>query len=202
LAEDIFKYFHPDFSGLSNPFLRTLNTPGAGGNACGCGGAQSNYFGLTNNTGLSFGNQNFPLSPNGFAGCFIYSNGTTTLCTTNPPNTVIVTKINNVITITCDNQTDRDAFYNSYLSSLTSILWTPTPPLSTSINYYKVIIFDHYEPVSVASNCADNQFILKSWNFHPSSVVTTTNLPNDYKMIITMNLITNNYGGGDTLCGG
>ena len=202
LAEDIFKYFHPDFSGLSNPFLRTLNTPGAGGNACGCGGAQSNYFGLTNNTGLSFGNQNFPLSPNGSAGCFIYSNGTTTLCTTNPPNTVIVTKINNVITITCSNQTDRDAFYNSYLSSLTSILWTPTPPLSTSINYYKVIIFDHYEPVSVASNCADNQFILKSWNFHPSSVVTTTNSPNDYKMIITMNLITNNYGSGNTLCGG
>jgi hypothetical protein len=44
--------------------------------------------------------------------------------------------------------------------------------------------------------------VLKSWQFHPSSVVTTTNSPNDYKMIITMNLITNNYGGGDTLCGG
>ncbi len=54
----------------------------------------------------------------------------------------------------------------------------------------------------MASNCADNQFVLKSWNFHPSSVVTTPSAPGNYQMIITMNLITNDYGGQDSLCAG
>jgi hypothetical protein len=197
LTEDIFKYFHPDFSGLSNPYLNTKNTMGS--LACTCSTPQSNYFGLTYDTQLSFGSVLQPLSPFG-GGCNIYSNGSTTLCTTNSPNTVTVTKVNNIITITCSNQTDRDSFFNSYSSQLSLISWTPTPPLSTSLDYYKVIIFDHYQPVNIASNCADNQFTLKSWNFHPSSVVTTSNAPGNYQMIITMNLITNNYGGGTPIC--
>jgi hypothetical protein len=200
LTEDFFKYFHPEFSSNSNPYLNTFNSVPAGPNCC--GGNQSRGISLVSGTSLSFGNAQYPLSPNTTGLCTIYSNGNTALCTTNSPNTVTVTKINNVITITCSNQTDRDVFYNSYLSTLSAISWTPTPPLSTSINYYKAIIFDHYQPVNVDSNCADNQFVLKSWNFHPSSVVTTSNAPGNYQMIITMNLITNNYGGGNTLCVG
>lgn len=198
LTEDIFKYFHSDFSPLSNPSLNTRNN--AGSLNCGCGGGDSSVGRILYNSLLSFGNNLFPLSPFGGGGCIITSAGTTTLCTTNSPNTITITKINNTITITCSSQTDRDIFYNSYLSQLNAIGWLPTPPPSTSINYYKAIVLDHYQPLNINSNCADNQFILKSWNIHPSSSVTTTNSPNDYKMIITMNLITNNYGGSAPIC--
>jgi hypothetical protein len=194
LSEDIFKYLHSDFSNLSNPSLQTRNIVGG----CACGGYQSGYYGLTNNQPL-FGTSAFPLSPNG-GGCLIISAGTTTLCTTNSPNTISVTKVNNVITITCSSLTDRDAFFNSYQTQLTAIGWSPTPPLSTSINYYRAIVLDHYQPLNINSNCADNQFVLKSWRIHPSSSVTTSNVPGNYQMIITMNLITNNYGGGNPIC--
>lgn len=191
--EDIFKYFHPEFPGLSNPFLNASNQ---GGPECPCSAGDNSRMDTLTPTIFS------PTSPLGPLGgnCVIISTGTTTTCTSNTPNTVNVTKVNNVITITCSSQTDRDAFYNSYLLRLNDIGWTPTPPLSTSIDYYKVIIFDHYAPLNINSSCADNQFTLKSWSFHPSSLVTISNAAGNFKMIITMNLITNNYGGNDPLC--
>ena len=192
--EDIFKYFHPEFFGLSNPLLPTYNTLSQ---TCRCTGLRPSYMDAM--TTYSLGTV-FPLGPLG-GNCTIVNTGVTTTCTSNIPNTVNVTKVNNVITITCSSQTDRDAFYNSYLSRMTNIGWLPTPPLPTSVDYYKVIIFDHYQPLNINSNCADNQFTLKSWSFHPSSLVTTTNAPGNFKMIINMTLISNNYGGGNTICG-
>ena len=197
LTEDIFKYIHSDFSSLSNPYLPTRNRLTSSN--CGCGAGQSLVNRITNNSVLGFGNTSMPLSPTG-GGCLITSAGTTTLCTTNSPNTISITKVNNVITITCSSLTDRDTFFNSYQSQLTAIGWLPTPPLSTSINYYKAIVLDHYQPLNINSNCADNQFVLRSWNIHPSSSVTTPNAPGNFQMIITMNLITNNYGGGNPIC--
>jgi hypothetical protein len=191
--EDIFKYFHPEFGGLSNPYLPTTNSPSLN---CQCMAPRPSF--MTAMTPTPLGTFS-PLGPLG-GNCTIVNSGVTTTCTSNIPNTVNVTKVNNVITITCSSQTDRDAFYNSYLTRMTNIGWLPTPPLPTSVNYYKVIIFDHYQPININSNCADNQFTLKSWSFHPSSLVTTTNAPGNFQMIINMNLITNNYGGNDPLC--
>ena len=191
--EDIFKYFHPEFPGLSNPYLNASNQ---GGTTCSCTATENSRMDTFTPTLYS------PISPLGPLGgnCTTVNSGVTTTCTSNIPNTVNVTKVNNVITITCSSQTDRDAFYNSYLSRMTNIGWLPTAPLPTSVDYYKVIIFDHYQPLNINSNCADNQFTLKSWSFHPSSLVTTTNSPGNFQMIINMNLITNNYGGNDPLC--
>jgi hypothetical protein len=191
--EDIFKYFHPEFS-LSNPQLFTTN---AYGGSCPCQATQFSRMDSLTVTALGTYPSLGPLGGN----CIITSTGTTTTCTSNTPNTVNVTKVNNVITITCSSQTDRDVFYNSYLLRMNTIGWIPTPPLSTAIDYYKVIIFDHYQPLNINSDCADNQFTLKSWSFHPSSLVTISNAAGNFKMIITMNLITNNYGGNDPLCG-
>ena len=190
--EDIFKYFHPVFPS-SNPLLITENWLGV---QCQC---QSSQFSRASQLTVSTIGTTSPLGPLG-GNCIITSNGTTTTCTSNTPNTVNVTKVNNVITITCSSQTDRDVFYNSYLLRMNAIGWTPTPPLSTLIDYYKVIIFDHYQPLNINSSCGDNQYTLRSWSFHPSSLVTTGNTPGNFNMIITMNLITNNYGGNDPLC--
>ena len=191
--EDIFKYFHPEIPGLSNPYLPASNELGTN---CQCGSTVMSSMQNLTVTAIGTGS---PLGPQG-GNCITVPTGVTTTCTSNIPNTVNVTKVNNVITITCSSQTDRDAFYNSYLSRMTNIGWLPTAPLPTSVDYYKVIIFDHYQPLNINSNCADNQFTLKSWSFHPSSLVTTTNAPGNFKMIINMALITNNYNGIDPAC--
>ena len=191
--EDIFKYFHPMFFS-SNPILNTTNS--LGGTTCACQSQNLSWMDALTVSSIGTSPSLGPLGGN----CVIISTGITTTCTSNTPNTVNVTKVNNVITITCSSQTDRDAFYNSYLLRLNAIGWTPTPPLSTSIDYYKVIIFDHYAPLNINSSCGDNQYTLKSWSFHPSSLVSTSNAPGNFNMIIDMNLITNNYGGNDPLC--
>jgi hypothetical protein len=108
-------------------------------------------------------------------------------------NTINVTKVGSVITITCSSLSDRDAYYNSYLTMYNLTGWSPTPPLPTSINYYRYLVFKNIVPLSSLSTCGDNQYTTKSYYIHPSSTVTTGGGPGSYTMTINLVTITNQY---------
>jgi len=171
--DDIFKYMHS----VTNQYLPTFTSQDGTPYY-----PYSNYFGLAGFNGNI--NSSFNLTCSGVG----YGPAPTCQAT---GNTINVTKVGSVITITCSAISDRDAYYNSYIATYNSTGWSPTPPLPTTLQYYRYITFQHINPFSLASTCGDNQYSVNFYNIHPSSTVTIGGGPGSYTMTINMASITN-----------
>jgi hypothetical protein len=173
--EDIFKFMHS----VTNQYLPTFNS--SDGTAY---YPYSTYYALGGFNGNNFTSFN----PN----CSGVGYGPPSNCQATG-NTINVTKVGSIITITCSSISDRDVYYNSYISTYNSTGWSPTPPLPTTIQYYTYIVFRHIIPLSSISTCGDNQYTVTNYNIHPTSVVTTGGGPGAYTMTINLANITNQY---------
>jgi hypothetical protein len=173
--EDIFKFMHS----VNNQYLPTYFSPDG-----------TSYYPNSYYTALQGWQGNINSSFN--VNCVGTGGGYTQSCQATG-NTINVTKVGSTITITCSSLSDRDAYYNSYIAIYNLTGWSPTPPLPTSINYYRYIIFNHIEPLSPFSTCGDNQYTTESYLIHPSATVTTGGGPGAYTMTINLVSITNQY---------
>ena len=171
--EDIFKYMHS----VSNQFLETS-----------IGFYNTGYFPHSQYYAIG-GYQGSPqVSWNG--NCTSQGGGYNYTCQTNG-NTINVVKTGSIITITCSSMSDRDSYYNSYMTVYNLLGWTNPSP--TTIGYYKFVTFKNIEPLSPISTCGDGQYTVAEYKIHPSSVVTTGGGPGSYTMTINMASITDQY---------
>lgn len=178
--EDIFKFMHS----VNNPLLDTKypfnNNP------------KSDYFGLEGGTyGVNITNNMV---------CALTNLGDNTQTCELTFNTITFTKVGPIITITCSDINDRDSYYDSYLFVYNLTGWQPTPPLPTSLNYYRYIIFKYLQPLVSTSTCGDNQYNIIEYSIHPSSTVTIGGSLGAYTMTINMSTITNQIVSACTNC--
>jgi hypothetical protein len=107
-----------------------------------------------------------------------------------------------IIDMTFNNISNLNHYYNSYLSVITNTTtlignctsasgaWSGTPTDSSDIRYYRY--FSLGIPSNTGStNCGDGTTI-RSYNIHPSSVVTTGISGSNYTMRLTMPTVVNN----------
>jgi hypothetical protein len=174
INEDIFKYMHS----FSNQNLDTyFFTTSPASNFQALNGYQMNGQ-LSFNSGCGSGGQS----------------DSNPICQTTPGQTINVTKVGSVITITCSSVTDRDAYYNSYIAKFNLLSgWPIAPPSPTTVQYYQYIIFTNIDPISVNSTCGDGQYTTSTYYIHPSSTITTSGGPGAYILTINLATITNQY---------
>jgi hypothetical protein len=128
------------------------------------------------------------------SGCNNAGTSSTVNCQLTVGQTINVTKVGSVITITCSSITDRDAFYNSYQSKYNSLAgWSAGTPSPTSSDYYQDILFLNLIPFNINSTCGDGQYGFWIYYIHPSSTISTSGGPGAYVMTINLATITNQH---------
>jgi hypothetical protein len=91
------------------------------------------------------------------------------------------------ISMTFTNLSDFNAYYNSYLSTIIAAGGVPTDP--TIIEWYRYIVLTTPEPTGPNDPCGDTTSF-RTYNIHPTSVVTTGQTSSTYTMSLTMPIIT------------
>jgi len=91
------------------------------------------------------------------------------------------------ISMTFTNLSDFNAYYNSYLTTRSISGGIPTDP--TNIAWYKYIVLTIPEPTGPNDPCGDTTNF-RTYNIHPTSVVTTGQTSTTYTMSLTMPIIT------------
>ena len=103
------------------------------------------------------------------------------------------------ISMSFSNLSDFNAYYNSYLSAINQTGGIPTNP--TTEQWYRYCVLTTPTPTSQNDQCGDTT-AFRTYNIHPSSVVTTGQTSTTYTMSLTMPKITKqmNFTNCDVAC--